>query len=84
MGQAPPQHQKDKTSLSKTALNKTSLNKISPTLRDTCKRETRNRNKGEADTDEAGIAALVRENAELRQLVVQLSKLVLKNAMLHR
>jgi hypothetical protein len=34
--------------------------------------------------DDTGLAALMKENAELRHLVVQLSKLVIKNAMHHR
>lgn len=38
----------------------------------------------ETVADEADVGALMKENAELRQLVVQLSKLVIKNAMLHR
>ncbi|MGA7433396.1 MAG: hypothetical protein WBQ24_22210 [Xanthobacteraceae bacterium] len=37
-----------------------------------------------ADADGAGIDALMKENAELRQLVIQLSKLVIKNAIPHR
>jgi hypothetical protein len=36
------------------------------------------------DADEADVGALMKENAELRHLVIQLSKLVIKNAMLHR
>ena len=38
----------------------------------------------ETDADEAEVGALMKENAELRRLVIQLSKLVIKNAMLHR
>lgn len=38
----------------------------------------------ETNADEADVGAIIRENAELRQLVIQLSKLVIKNAMLHR
>jgi hypothetical protein len=37
----------------------------------------------ETNADEADVGAIIRENAELRQLVIQLSKLVIKNAMLH-
>jgi hypothetical protein len=37
-----------------------------------------------ADAGESGIDALMKENAELRQLVIQLSKLVIKNAIPHR
>jgi hypothetical protein len=47
--------------------------KLSPTLR---KSE-------EANADEADVGAIIKENAELRRLVIQLSKLVIKNAMLH-
>jgi len=36
------------------------------------------------NADEADVGALMKENAELRRLVIQLSKLVVKNAMLHR
>jgi hypothetical protein len=36
-----------------------------------------------ADANHAGIDALMKENAELRQLVIQLSKLVIKNAIPH-
>ena len=50
------------------------IGKHSPTRRDT----------EAADVDEAGIDALLKENAELRQLVVQLSKLVIKNAIPRR
>jgi hypothetical protein len=38
----------------------------------------------ETNADEADVGALMKENAELRRLVVQLSKLVVKNAMLPR
>jgi hypothetical protein len=41
------------------------------------------RNTEEPNADGADIGALMKENAELRQLVIQLSKLVIKNA-LHR
>jgi hypothetical protein len=34
------------------------------------------------DADEAGIDALVKENAKLRELVIHLSTLVIKSAML--
>ena len=37
-----------------------------------------------ATADDGGIDALMKENAELRQLVIQLSKLVIKNAIPHR
>jgi hypothetical protein len=36
------------------------------------------------DADEAGIDALIRENARLRELVIQLSTLVVRNAILHK
>jgi hypothetical protein len=36
------------------------------------------------DADEADVGALMKENAELRQLVIQLSKLVIKNVILHK
>jgi hypothetical protein len=36
------------------------------------------------NADGADVGAIMKENAELRQLVIQLSKLVIKNAMLHR
>lgn len=36
------------------------------------------------DIDEADVRALQEENAELRRLVIQLSKLVVKNVMDHR
>jgi hypothetical protein len=42
------------------------------------------RNVEETNADEADVGALMKENAELRRLVIQLSKLVVKNAMLHR
>jgi hypothetical protein len=38
----------------------------------------------ETNADGADVGALMKENAELRRLVIQLSKLVIKNAMLHR
>ena len=38
----------------------------------------------ETNADGADVGALMKENAELRRLVIQLSKLVVKNAMLHR
>ena len=43
------------------------------------RRDVEAMNAGEAD-----VGALMKENAELRRLVIQLSKLVVKNAMLHR
>jgi hypothetical protein len=36
------------------------------------------------DIEEADVHALIEENAELRELVIQLSKLVIKNVMDHR
>jgi hypothetical protein len=36
------------------------------------------------EIDEADVRALQEENAELRRLVIQLSKLVIKNVMDHR
>ena len=47
--------------------------KLSPTRRKT----------EESNADAADVGAIIKENAELRQLVIQLSKLVIKNAMLH-
>jgi hypothetical protein len=38
----------------------------------------------ETNVDGADVGAIMKENAELRQLVIQLSKLVIKNAMLRR
>jgi hypothetical protein len=38
----------------------------------------------ETNADGADVGALMKENAELRRLVIQLSKLVIKNAMHHR
>ena len=38
----------------------------------------------ETNADGADVGALMKENAELRRPVIQLSKLVIKNAMLHR
>jgi hypothetical protein len=37
-----------------------------------------------ANADEAGIDALIRENAKLRELVIHLSTLVIKTAILHK
>lgn len=37
-----------------------------------------------SDIDEADVRALQEENAELRRLVIQLSKLVVKNVLDHR
>jgi hypothetical protein len=48
------------------------------------KRSPTRRGTEAADVDYAGIDALMKENAELRQLVVQLSKLVIKNAIPRR
>ncbi|MGA8324291.1 MAG: hypothetical protein WBE48_00225 [Xanthobacteraceae bacterium] len=49
------------------------------------KRSPNRRDNEVADVDGgAGIDALMKENAELRQLVIQLSKLVIKNAIPHR
>ncbi|HUC52140.1 MAG TPA: hypothetical protein VMA30_22350 [Xanthobacteraceae bacterium] len=42
------------------------------------------RDNEETNADGADIVAIMKENAELRQLVIQLSKLVIKNAMLQR
>jgi hypothetical protein len=42
------------------------------------------RNNEEASADETDVDAIMKENAELRQLVIQLSKLVIKNAMQQR
>jgi hypothetical protein len=36
------------------------------------------------DIDDAGLRALQEENAELRRLVIQLSKLVIKNVTAHK
>jgi hypothetical protein len=36
------------------------------------------------DIDEADIHALIEENSQLRELVIQLSKLVVKNVVSHR
>lgn len=41
-------------------------------------------NNEEANADEADVGAIMKENAELRQLVIQLSKLVIKNALQQR
>jgi hypothetical protein len=42
------------------------------------------RDNEETNADGADVGAIMKENAELRQLVIQLSKLVIKNAMLQR
>jgi hypothetical protein len=42
------------------------------------------RNIEESNADEADVGAIMKENAELRQLVIQLSELVIRNALLHR
>jgi hypothetical protein len=42
------------------------------------------RNIEKVDADEAGIDALIRENAKLRELVIHLSTLVIKTAILHK
>jgi hypothetical protein len=39
------------------------------------------RNNEETNGDETDVRAIMQENAELRQLVIQLSKLVIRNAM---